>query len=804
MDKASEWGAAVGESQVTESFPEPAPDGEDWRERLRRYAASRIIRPGLARPPYDTAIVLGCVSLACGCAAVLLAGSDVLGTEALGTSGRQLSRAAIVAILLVLATAVWALGIAAITARRAPRLWLAALAMSSAGVAASVHTAALQIARALSHLLTANPSVDFGIITVPLWALVAASVSILAAAAVLFIPLRHLAAHPKAYGLLVSAPVWSALLIWAGLSHVGNQLPSGLSLSAAATERLSAPPATASLYFLSGLLLLGLLGGLRVLALLAAAEVADANVTVAQRSARWRPLGATAVVVGLVVAKVVFLGLGFAGVFGDDGTGETWDRGFWGQWVLSVLLVTLACLGYLAARARPLRAGHFGPISTLLVVGFGLPGLVLMALVYFHAATGALLPGPWQGRLSDHVMNAVVVLAHFTPLGTVVVTGVAGLVMLARRGRTDGAVLAVAAFAVGLPVAVQIALIDGTPITRSLLSLPILDAVVTAALLVALVTAALRPHRALPAQDLLVILVMSSLLSFAVDAFVPEGIQAWLFAVILLAPVVWRFAVDTREEQQRPIHRTVLSLTGWSMVLAVSSLALAHGFGHENWGTEDRLTWRLVAIPLAFVLLCRRSLPAREPARGWRAGPTPGDRPPESRYVYAAGALVAILLVSAASLGLAKSLEVPRVKRGQYLVSTTLPDNWFPAQCPSEGDAEMVLLVLENEQAAIVAGHGSRDGLESAGRNCPDVDQIAKDVLKNPNCTGVVTAGARPIEAGGMPGAEFHANNGVIRCAHWKADGIERFVVAIDEKPGLQGMRPALTSAIEGITFSSR
>lgn len=204
----------------TASSAEEDAERVPWRVRLNRYLSARVVRPGLARPPHNAAIMLGCVSLASGCAAVLLARSPLLGSEVLiGADGHRVSRVTVIALLITTATACWALGITAIAARKAPRLWLAALVIASAGIAANIHTAALRIARALSDLLTAYPSVDLGITTVPLWALLAASASIMAAAVALVVPLRQLTARPVVYGLVVSAPAWAALLVWAGLSH---------------------------------------------------------------------------------------------------------------------------------------------------------------------------------------------------------------------------------------------------------------------------------------------------------------------------------------------------------------------------------------------------------------------------------------------------------------------------------------------------------------------------------------------------------------------------------------------------------
>ncbi|MFD4246915.1 hypothetical protein ACFWP3_35795 [Streptomyces sp. NPDC058525] len=266
-------------SAVSNATPESAP-GNGWRDRLRRYAAARIIRPGLARAPYDKAILLACVSLAGGCLALTLSGMEPLGSEAfVGVKGnRRLSRAGTVCLFVTLATALWALGIAAIAARR-PRWWLAAVAVTSAAVVGCLHVRIWRLARMTSHFLTPYPSVDFGVDAVPPWALYTASLSVLAAAAVLLVPLRRLTAHPVRYAMAVTVPVWAALLLWAMLPHHPNPLPPMLHVSDAVKEQLTSPPSAVGLDLLTNFLSTSLLGGLGVLALIAAREVADANVT---------------------------------------------------------------------------------------------------------------------------------------------------------------------------------------------------------------------------------------------------------------------------------------------------------------------------------------------------------------------------------------------------------------------------------------------------------------------------------------------------------------------------------------------
>jgi hypothetical protein len=159
------------------------------------------MRPGLARPPYDAAIRLGCVALAAGCVGVVFANSRALGDElVIGTGGNHASRLSIVAFFVTLATAVWALGVVAIATRRGIRWWLAVVATASVGTAATVLGGAGLLMEALALLRKEYPSVDFGISSVPGWTFVVVSMSMAFAAAVLVIPLRRLHDHPGKSG----------------------------------------------------------------------------------------------------------------------------------------------------------------------------------------------------------------------------------------------------------------------------------------------------------------------------------------------------------------------------------------------------------------------------------------------------------------------------------------------------------------------------------------------------------------------------------------------------------------------------
>jgi hypothetical protein len=416
------------------------------------------------------------VALAAGCVGVVFADSRALGDELMiGTNGHHASRLSIVAFFVTLATAVWALGVVAIAARRGIRWWLAAVATASVGTAATVHDGAGLLAEALASLTTKFPSVDFGISSVPGWTLVVVSMSMVSAAAVLVIPLRRFCDHPVAYALALSVPLWAALLVWVGMPHAGNRLPNGLVSDPKASEILTASPSANSLKILAVASILAAFGGLRLLTLLGAAEVADANATVARQATRWPRLGVRAVVATLALAKLAFLLLGYAGVFGSTGVGDLWDRGWWPQWTVAVVLVVAGALAWRSTWIRPLSGGRLRSMIVLLVVGFGAAEIASLAIAYFQGL-GALFPGRWRDTVTDLAMQTTLDVARFSTLVTVVVAGVIGLVALPRGRRTDAAVLGVAACAVALPVVGK-----GEAVTRSLVSSRALDVAVTAA-----------------------------------------------------------------------------------------------------------------------------------------------------------------------------------------------------------------------------------------------------------------------------------------------------------------------------------
>ncbi|MCX4561690.1 hypothetical protein OHA02_36620 [Streptomyces phaeochromogenes] len=741
------------------------------------------------------------MSLASGCVTVLSTLWALSWSEPLiGSGGKRLSVVGIITLLVALATALWTLGVIAAGARRA-RLWLSAVALTSMGVAASVHAGALGTTQSLGLLLADYPSVNFKIAIVPLWALVVASASMVAAASVLLVPLARIAAHPVRYGLIVSVPAWAVLLIWAFLSHDPNPVPSALRLSKAGTERYGAPSSATSLALLNDYLSLALVGAVFFVSLLAAVEVSDANVATAKQAARWRPHQARGMLIAFLLAKVAFLCFGFAGVFGGRQAAEVWDHGFWGQWVVSAVLVALGCVVYVRAHARPLVAGHLRPITVLLVIGFGLDGLIIMTLPYLQATSVAFLPVRWQAAAVDVALGPVLFVDRYGPLCTIAVAGVVGLVLLVTGQRTDGAVLAVSAFVVGLPLAVQI--LDA-PIGRALVSLPILDVTVTVAVLLALGIAKVRPSRALPAHELLVVLVASGLLAFAVDAFLSEAVQRRFFPLVLLAPVVWRFAVDTRDERRRPPSHTVLSMVGWSVVLAMSGLALALGIKHDLWSVEDRFDWRLIVVPLAFVLLCRRvSLP--EPVSpGWRGTPEQSASWGEPRWAYALGALVSLALVCCAGSAFSRSIAVPQVERADHRVSTPLPEDWAPMQCKRTGDAEVLVLAAPPDSPAyVIAGYGTKEAVWATLRNCKEGDD-QELLLKGPLCAHPELASGRTLSVAGMPGAEIRAGSNIVRCAHRLTGTGEKFLIAKDVQDKSGGLRKEVVAVIDGIVFEDR
>ncbi|MFF3838168.1 hypothetical protein [Streptomyces sp. NPDC001930] len=747
------------------------------------------------------------MSLVSGCVALVLHGVPLLGTEVLtSTGGRRLSRVGTVSLFVTLATALWAMGIASIAARRA-RWWLAAVAVTSAAVVGCLHVRILRLARMLSRILTPFPSVDYAIVTVPPWALYVAALSMLAPAAVLLVRLRRLTAHPVRFALVVSVPVWSALLLWAALSHDPNPLPTFLHVGAELREQLTAPPSAVSLDLLTNFLYTSLLGGLGLLALLAAPEVADANVTTARAAARWRPAYTLGMLVALVLGKAVFLGFGFAGAFGHRGGNQTWDRGTWTQWALAAVLVLAACLVYGRTRTRPLASGHLKPVTLLLVVGFGLPSLVAVALPYFQGVATTLLPGFWQDPVTSHVQDAIPHLIRFSPLVTVAAVGTVAAVLFARGARTDGAVLAAASCLVGLPFGVQLALWDaGERAGRALVSVTLLDTAVTLAVIVVLVYGAVR-RRTPQSHDLLVVLLASTLLAFSLEGFIPETVQSQLFAYLLLLPVVWRFAVDTRDEQRRPVSRVVLSMAIWSVLLAVSALALAAGIEQAQWNTEQRPQWRLIAVPLAFVLLCRRMPAPARPSPGWRAAPPPGDDRTEPARVYLVGVLVGLVLVGATAQALVRSVAVPQVERGRYRVSTPLPAGWNPVPCPSGPDAEIMALVLPVAKADpprisayLIAGNGSTEALRTQLARCPEINKVLDGMWTDPGCTGAASKEHAAVVAG-MKGGEYRTGSEILQCARQKVGSSDRFIVAYDGKATASGPRPTVVEAVRGIAF---
>ncbi|MFB7000165.1 hypothetical protein ACFCXF_27700 [Streptomyces virginiae] len=473
-------------------------------------------------------------------------------------------------------------------------------------------------------------------------------------AAGVLLPWRFLSARPVVGGLLISLPVWVALLVWAVIPHAAS-IPLDSVPLGDMEERLTASPSVASLEELLTFSLMALLGALPVAALLAALEAADASVTVARRAVR-RSITPASVTV-LLLAKLTFLGLGFAGLFGAQARGEDWDRGTWHQWALATLLVTLGAAAYKAAWKRPILARHERKVSLLIVAGLGFAGLMLLTLALVMAIGGPYWAGPWYWNVYHWVHDTEAPLRKFELATFACIVGIFGLALIVRRSWSSGALLALAAFAVSFPVGLQ-QILAHTP-TRVLISLPFIDAVVTIAALLTLLVTLVRPRMGPPPGDLLTVVVASTLICFGVERLIPDSIESGLFLAFLITPVLWRFTVDTREEMQRPARLTIFSMGAWSALLTVSSCALLLGVDRDAWSPNEHLQWKLLLIPLVFTLLCRKAeAEPRESASGWEGSSIAG-RTVETRLAYTFGALGAAILALGAFMAFAQTLRMP-------------------------------------------------------------------------------------------------------------------------------------------------
>ena len=653
-----------------------------------------------------------------------------------------------------------------------------------------------------------------------------ATAGVVIAGVTLMMPQAWLQRAPLLVGALVSAPLLTALVAWSLSPRTVTTLPSTVAtgFDGPILERLESSAAANSLVFLVPIALVGVAGALAVLVLLDAGEVARARTDLAMfisarpRLAHWSALAAA------LLAKVVLLILGYLGWLpGSLERGGTWDRGTLPQWLYAVAMASIGAVAFRSFERRPLARSGLRQMSAVAIAGFAAAGISAVATSLFLASAGALVRGSWVDPFNAVTGDLTTTLARRLPLLTVLAAGALGLWWLRRqRCWTDGALLGAALLVWGVLPAAELFFGAPSPSEASFTASPQhLDVVITAAL----VFVAARHRATIAPARLLCVLIVSTLVAFG-GQLLPGELEHRLFLLALVLPVVWRFVIDTEDLRDDPPGATVTKVVVWSVILALSTLAVAAGQLTETiWAPSQRIGWRLFVIPLAFVLLARRAPVTQQPATTPRrqtlsvaavfTSSSASSRPKAERWwMYAIGGIVGIAVVTAAVLGLQRSVAYnPIVSRPAHRVDVRLLDDWLPCGV-SRGDGEAVLLVRPDEAAVIVAVHSGTDNSVVEPSDCGGGGEVAlicpigAELLPPQLPVGV--SEMRRVSVRGVSGVEYSVppgdglpNGARTTCAMSETGGSRRRITLVNRRPTDPSVSIAIDDAAAQLEFNS-
>jgi hypothetical protein len=710
----------------------------------------------------------------------------------------------VVALFVTLGVGVWALAVVAAAQPRYTRWLLAAVVLLSAGVTATVHTGASVLAEADSLITINYPAIDLGVPRINHLTLAVATVPMALAGGALLAPISALRRRPVATGLVVSSPIWGALLTWILSAHHSVRLHPALvrGLDRSVAEALQGSAAATSLYFLIPIASLGMIGVLAVLALLDAGEVVRAKMSLASQIGRYLRLTARPVLLLALAAKLLFLAVGYLGWLpGGDAPGQVWDIGSGIQWLYALIMVSLAALVIRAVERRPLVPERLRSMSAVVVAGFGAAGLCAMAVALILASGGALVRGGWKLAFIRHGLDVATTFAVWGPLVTVVSVGALGVLWRVRRGGwSAGALLGLAVLVWGTVPAAQVATGGGrVPAGMIIASLQRLDVIITLVVAVMIV----RWPQALPSSTLLTVLVVSTLVAYGGE-LMPDNVRHKLFLVALVAPVVWRFGIDTSDLRDHPPGRVVAAVVGWSVFLALSAVVLASGsVGEGGWSPSQRLGWRLLIVPLAFVLVCRSAAAETRAAPGWHDGPgAPVAAFPERRGAHVGGALVGVGVLIASVLAFSRGEAIHEVHRPAHRVDAKLPQAWLPCYEDKLADGETVVLAALDASTVVLAAHGRPGTLLIDETFCGGTLRELFGILNDRRCIDPRASGASPAIVAGLAGAQFTLGPGLlVQCAYRSDPRHQQLVMALDRRPQSGALRTEVAAAVAGITF---
>jgi hypothetical protein len=408
-------------------------------------------------------------------------------------------------------------------------------------------------------------------------------------------------------------------------------------------------------------------------------------------------------------------------------------------------------------------------------------------------------------------------------LAVVVAAAQLARVVLHRARWSDGTVLLCAFVAWAAVPALVVAASNRT--TGWTLSTRVLDLVITAALIVWALTADVTPTGLRVAT---IIVIVASFIAFG-DEWLPSAVEHHYFLLLFLAPVIWRFMVDTSDLHEGSGRKLVVASVVWGLLLVVSALAAADTslFDEANWDLAGRFEWRLLMVPLCFtfvMMISRTDRPSGNTdshdegasfvrtggfgstrASGATEDGVAADENPRRwipAVVAAVGALVALALLAGALVTVAGT-DAEAVARPDLRVDVTLQDGALPACAWVNEKGEGILLVLG--QVVVIAEHIPESVKSGNPEACKDAVDLIDFVAGSGACSTPLPPTSTHVSVAGMTGGELIDGGTRIQCAYSPGPSSQRLLMII--VPSGSDTPSALASAraqAAAISFSGR
>jgi hypothetical protein len=504
---------------------------------------------------------------------------------------------------------------------------------------------------------------------------------------------------------------------------------------------------------------------------------------------RWSVSRRTFVVLAAVNLAVISSGL--AGLLpGGTDKGDVWHRGSALEWVFAVALVGGGAFFVRSLNRQRVASGLVRPRTMVVVACLAIPPLLLLSAALLSLTAGWIERGSGSDDVVDWLMNRAIDAKAWAPLVAVVVAAAQLAWVLLQRPRwSDGAVLLTAFVAWAIVPALLRATSNRT--TDWTLSTRVLDLVVTVVLIVWAMTA--KTTR-VGLQSATVVVIVASLIAFG-DQWLPTAVEHRFFLLLFLAPVIWRFLVDTSDLHEGSGRKLVVAAVVWGVFLAVSALAASDTslFVEDSWDLAGRFEWRLLTVPLCFTfvwMILRVDRPRGYPdAHDDGASSAPVvELGPERRHGIAAEtgshrwipavtaatcALVAVGIVAGGLITVAGT-DAEAVARPDVRVDVTLQDGWSPACAWVNGDGEGIALTL-GEQTLVLAEH-IPEGI-SFGNPTSCAADMFNFIVSSGACSTPLPPASTRVSIAGLAGGELVTGGMRLQCANSPGPSGQRLVM---------------------------